>query len=152
MSKGRLARMPEALAAAVLVILVVGVVASAQTTPTPASAATPVAPASGGPDSVTIDKIKNLWEGVNFNHSSHSGYAESCKKCHHDGPPGEYLACGECHRTTNVIETPNDGTSLKAAYHRQCIGCHREMGAGPTNKCTDCHAKRAADAATPTPR
>jgi hypothetical protein len=147
MSRRTQTRIPEALAAAVFLLLVVGVMASAATTPTPAPTATPAPAANRGPASVTIDKIKNLWEGVNFNHASHVGYAEKCASCHHHQPEGSTLACYECHRTNNAVESPNDGTSLKAAFHKQCIGCHSSMGAGPTG-CADCHAKRAA--ATPT--
>jgi len=146
--KRKLTRIPEALVAAVMMLLVVGVVASAQTGPNPPPAATPTPAPNRGPDRVTIDKIKNLWEGVNFNHTSHVGYADKCASCHHNSPEGVTPACSDCHRTGNIVDSPAAGTSLKAAFHKQCIGCHRDMGAGPTDHCVDCHARRAA--VTPT--
>ena len=122
--------------------------------------------ASDAPEEVSIDSIKELYDGVVFDHLSHIDFADGrCAKCHHNtaGVPmskkicvechkksvteGDKLACGDCHKLhpfaavhmkkKEFLLYHIDKPSLKAAYHLKCIGCHKEQGA-PTG-CTDCH-------------
>ena len=94
-----------------------------------------------GPENITLDGISNKYEPVNFSHEMHTEVVESCAKCHHT-PPGETLACSDCHGPPFDPENLSK-PGLKGAYHRQCIGCHRDSESGPMG-CTDCHAKRGA--------
>ncbi|HPM76504.1 MAG TPA: cytochrome c3 family protein [bacterium] len=118
-------------------LLLVGVYANAEP-PKEQPAATPN-PASDLPDMVTIESIKNIYEGVDFTHKGHfESYgldALGCADCHHHGPQGVYPACSECHSKSGKVEGVQDRTSLRAAYHKQCGGCHK------INKCADCHTK-----------
>jgi hypothetical protein len=92
-----------------------------------------------GPETIILKKIMNKYEPVSFSHEMHTGVAENCAQCHHT-PPGENLACSECHGAP-FDPTDLNKPGLKGAYHRQCIGCHKDVGSGPTG-CTDCHAKK----------
>lgn len=122
---------------------------------------------SDAPDSLTIDSIKNLYDGVEFDHESHVDFAEeNCAECHHNtvGVPmkekrcsechqqsitgREKVACGDCHslQPFAAVQLKKmeerflyhiDKPSLKAAYHLNCLMCHKEQGA-PTG-CNDCH-------------
>lgn len=94
---------------------------------------------SKGPETVTIDSLLDKYEPVAFSHQFHTEAVDDCARCHHT-PPGETLACSDCH---GAPFDPEDLSKpgLKGAYHRQCLGCHRDADSGPTG-CTDCHAKR----------
>ena len=125
---------------------------------------------TGGPGQVRIDRLANLFDGVDFDHAAHVEIAGDCATCHHhttgDGPGGE--RCGRCHaqspKSANVAchachETDPftaahlerkagdryqyhvDKPGLKAAYHWNCLGCHEDSG-GPTG-CEDCHGRNA---------
>ena len=115
-----------------------------------------------------LDRMKNLFEGVSFDHDMHVEVTEEnctlchhhtagtpptdplCLKCHKDSEEADSPACYLCHVIDNfsadnlkkLSETPflyhPNRPGLKAAYHRNCLGCHQEEGA-PTG-CLDCHA------------
>lgn len=119
------------------------------------------------PDTITLDVLAELYDGVIFDHDMHTMMTESCSVCHHHtaGPPvvDSYCAkchdgskevttvsCQDCHSNERVtaesmhlawLESPfhDDVPDLKAAYHLSCIGCHQEIGA-PVG-CVDCHNK-----------
>ena len=97
--------------------------------------------AAKGPENIILDGIANKYEPVNFSHEMHTEVVDGCAKCHHT-PPGETLACSDCHGPPFDPENLSK-PGLKGAYHRQCIGCHRDSESGPMG-CTDCHAKRGA--------
>lgn len=115
-----------------------------------------------------LDSVKNLYEGVSFDHDMHIEITdENCTACHHhtagtapvdplcvtchaDSPEADDPSCRSCH-AKDVFDADNmkknwetpllhhrNKPGLKAAYHRNCLGCHEEVGA-PTG-CTDCHA------------
>ncbi|MBW2038837.1 MAG: cytochrome c3 family protein [Deltaproteobacteria bacterium] len=92
-----------------------------------------------GLETLTLDSISKRYEPVIFSHEMHTEVAESCAACHHT-PPGETLACSDCH-TTPLDPENKSKLGLKGAYHMQCLGCHRDAESGPMG-CTDCHAKR----------
>lgn len=119
------------------------------------------------PDTVTMDALSELYDGVIFDHDMHVMMTEGCAVCHHHttGAPvfDSYCAkchdgsktvatvsCRDCHSRERVtagsmrlarLESPyhDDVPDLKAAYHLSCIGCHQEIGA-PVG-CIDCHNK-----------
>ncbi|PLX47791.1 MAG: class III cytochrome C [Desulfobulbaceae bacterium] len=115
-----------------------------------------------------LDSVKNLYEGVSFDHDMHIEITgEDCTACHHhtagtapvdplcvtchaNSPEADDPSCKSCH-AKDVFDADNmkknwdtpllhhrNKPGLKAAYHRNCLGCHEEIGA-PTG-CTDCHA------------
>ncbi len=93
------------------------------------------------PEEITLEKMGEFYEAVEFAHSDHTDYAEEgCAECHHHQPAGEpNKSCGFCHKrelfpSADKMNIPG----LKGAYHRQCVGCHVSYGSGPT-ECTDCH-------------
>jgi len=94
---------------------------------------------SQGPESITIERLSNRYEPVVFSHEAHTKVVENCVKCHHT-PPGETIACSDCH-TTPLDKENESMLGLKGAYHLQCVGCHRDSQSGPIG-CTDCHAKK----------
>ena len=115
-----------------------------------------------------LDSMKNLYEGVSFDHDMHiEATEENCTECHHhtagtpptdplcvtchaNSPEADDPSCKSCHvkdvfaaeNMKKAWETPllnhRSKPSLKAAYHQNCLGCHEQNGA-PTG-CTDCHA------------
>lgn len=125
----------------VLMLMLIGAVANAETTPSQADEASLTPTPTPVPDKITIDRIVNLWQAVEFTHGDHVDYAENCAACHHHSAQGVTPACSQCHSTSQVADSSTTGLSLKAAYHKQCIGCHQDMGSGP-EKCIECHAKR----------
>ncbi|MCX7797618.1 MAG: hypothetical protein N2249_03235 [Melioribacter sp.] len=94
-----------------------------------------------GPRILTINKIKetDIYEPVIFSHLAHAEMAEisgGCRTCHHYNPPGNVIACSECHglqRKREDVSKPD----LKGAFHRQCMNCHRAWS-GNTD-CLVCH-------------
>lgn len=122
------------------------------------------------PESVEINILADLYQGVEFDHQMHVGIAEDCSVCHHHttgtGTVDPYcarchsgsaeqasVACQDCHLanpfSAEAIQAKGeknpfhvDVYGLKGAYHRNCMGCHQEMG-GPTG-CQDCHARTVA--------
>lgn len=124
--------------------------------------------AENPPDSITLDSIAKLYEGVVFDHAMHVGVADSCATCHHHGTGAPVqdencarchsgsekkaiVACQECHssqpfsaasvnlKEKDIKRYHRDKPGLKGAYHQNCLGCHEEMG-GPTG-CEDCHPR-----------
>ncbi len=119
------------------------------------------------PDVITMDQLADLYDGVVFDHETHTMMTEGCAVCHHHtlgGPVfNDYcakchdgseevatVACSDCHSKERItagsmrlaeLESPfhDDLPDLKGAYHLSCLGCHQEMGA-PVG-CTDCHSK-----------
>ncbi len=94
---------------------------------------------------------------VLFNHQMHldaSGYAVSCRDCHHHPEDGsETRACGSCHKEPEAGKIAATGCydcheaeDLKGtkvvkradAFHAQCINCHKNFGSGPV-ECSQCH-------------
>lgn len=73
-------------------------------------------------------------------HTSESGYALSCRDCHHeleDDDDTDVSSCGECHAPDEADE---DAPKRADAFHMQCTGCHEEYDAGPIEKeCSSCH-------------
>jgi hypothetical protein len=127
--------------------------------------------AADEPESVVLDSLANLYEGVEFDHMMHTELGEDCSVCHHhttgtgpendncarchaDSPENDVVACSGCHeanpfaaevlqeKSENRLLYHNDKPGLKAVYHLNCISCHEEMD-GPTG-CQDCHARTAA--------
>ena len=96
------------------------------------------------PETVVLDHLTEVYDGVTFSHAEHAEMAEEgCATCHHHTPVGVYKKCGSCHEK-RLFESDVDKLNilnLKAAYHRQCIECHVEWESGPTG-CTECHAIR----------
>ncbi|MBU0484357.1 MAG: cytochrome c family protein [Proteobacteria bacterium] len=125
--------------------------------------------AESGPESATLDRLANLYEAVNFNHSAHVDITEGncaechhhttgavptnpkCLKCHPGGQESDSMACQDCHSAKRFevaylteIESNTqlyhiDKPGLKGAYHQKCMGCHQTTG-GPTG-CQDCHVR-----------
>jgi hypothetical protein len=123
--------------------------------------------AMDAPDSVEIDILADLFQGVEFDHQMHVDLAQDCSVCHHHttGTGTVDLYCARCHDSfeeqanvacqnchladpfsaaaiqakgeTNLFHVDVNG--LKGAYHRNCMGCHEQMD-GPTG-CQDCHAR-----------
>ena len=91
------------------------------------------------PETITINKLKNLYSEVEFPHSDHFDYADDCSTCHHHSD--EPVSCVKCHKPIKVYRYEGikrkTGLGLKGAYHKRCIGCHKESS-GPVG-CTDCH-------------
>jgi len=123
--------------------------------------------AMDAPDSVEIDILADLYQGVAFDHQMHVDLAQDCSVCHHHttgtGTVDPYcarchdryeeqatVACQDCHLadpfSATAIQAKGetnrfhvDVNGLKGAYHRNCMGCHERMD-GPTG-CQDCHAR-----------
>ncbi len=120
------------------------------------------------PDTIQIDSLSHLYNGVNFNHAMHIDIAGGCAVCHHRGPGAlaKNEKCGQCHpnaeqeqvkacrachpadpfsaatlreRDSQGSRHHSDILGLKGAYHQGCTGCHAEMG-GPTG-CQGCHSR-----------
>lgn len=120
------------------------------------------------PETVKLDKLAKLYEGVEFDHEMHTEIADDCTVCHHHtvGMPSSNENCSKCHNTETVpgkvacadchaldpfsaeylaANAPGNGhyhidkPGLKAAYHLNCLNCHEEMG-GPEG-CEDCHER-----------
>lgn len=91
-----------------------------------------------GPATITLGILSKRHEPVIFSHEMHIEAVERCATCHHT-PPGETLACSDCHTTPFDPESTSE-LGLKGAYHHQCLGCHRDSESCPVG-CTDCHAK-----------
>lgn len=107
-----------------------------------ASVAEPPPGAKEPPDTVELNRIAEVYEGVSFSHTEHAEMAdEGCATCHHQTPPGVYKKCATCHEKRLFDENKLNVLNLKAAYHRQCITCHVEWESGPTG-CTECHEIR----------
>lgn len=119
------------------------------------------------PDTITLDSLENLYDGVRFNHAGHIRLLKDCAGCHHHttGTLVEDANCARCHRNSSETKVVacrgchapqpfsatalkekranpklyhQDKPGLKGAYHLNCMGCHQKMG-GPTG-CRDCHA------------
>jgi len=117
------------------------------------------------PESITLDRLQNLYSAVVFDHQTHSEIY-SCDNCHHlKNGSSDQNHCHKCHAAemeTKVVscsvchlekmaafqekKIPQqklttfyhiDIPTLKGAMHLQCAGCHREEG-GPTG-CLECH-------------
>jgi hypothetical protein len=98
----------------------------------------------GGPESLTLSSLENIYQPVVFSHNMHAEIAEDCAACHHNSPAGQTPSCGDCHGEPFNPENLNM-PGLKGAYHLQCMDCHKEIG-GPVG-CTQCHAKKVTEAA-----
>lgn len=123
--------------------------------------------ANSFPETIEINVLSDLYEGVVFDHSLHIMMSDGCAVCHHhttgtpvvdpycakchaaDGPL-EVVSCQDCHsheavtaetmrEREDVYRYHDDKPDLKAAYHLSCLGCHKEFGA-PAG-CEDCHAR-----------
>ncbi len=106
------------------------------------SVSEPAPGAKEPPDTVELNQISEVYEGVTFSHAEHAEMAdEGCATCHHYTPPGVYKKCAACHEKRIFEEDKLNVLNLKAAYHRQCIECHVEWESGPTG-CTECHEIR----------
>jgi hypothetical protein len=123
-------------------------------------------PESGGPATIQIDRLEDLYGPVTFDHAKHAtSYADGCGDCHHqhrdyDKQPCKrchaidaaqfkasvvrsFPACSKCHGDYDAadVETP----SLKVAYHETCFSCHKKLGdvgETPANCNQKCHAKK----------
>jgi len=120
------------------------------------------------PDTVVLDSLVDLYQGVDFDHEMHTEIAEDCTVCHHHsvGIPATDERCAPCHNTESVLKSVAckdchsaepfsaqylseketevghyhlDKPGLKAAYHLNCLNCHVETG-GPDG-CEDCHER-----------
>jgi hypothetical protein len=111
------------------------------------------------PENVTIDIMKDQYEGATFPHrkivqalsegiqkselaSYFHGEAQTmCAGCHHHSPASVTPPkCASCHGISPSPE-PDGRPGLKGAYHSQCIGCHQEMGIEKpmATDCVSCH-------------
>jgi predicted CXXCH cytochrome family protein len=147
----------------ITLILTAGALTLLATAISPAKAADPE---PGGPATIQIDRLVDLYGPVTFDHAKHAAsYADGCGDCHHqhsgyDKNPCKrchsidaaqfkaavtrnFGACGKCHGDYDsaALDTP----SLKVAYHEVCFSCHRETGdVGKTPASCEqlCHAKK----------
>ena len=114
------------------------------------------------PKEVTIDIIKDKYEGAKFPHRMilrrledkikdsrmanffHGDNLTLCAGCHHNSPAStQPPKCASCHgKTTKASSDGRPG--LMGAYHGQCITCHQKMNIEKpaANDCTSCHKKR----------
>ncbi|MBC2715046.1 MAG: cytochrome C [Desulfobacteraceae bacterium] len=119
-------------------------------------------PENETPETVTIDIMKDQYEGATFPHRKivqallartqqsklakhfHNGEQTLCTGCHHFTPASVTPPkCASCHGKAPMPE-PDGRPGLKGAYHGQCIGCHQEMGIEKpvSTDCTSCHQLR----------
>ncbi|MBE0499932.1 MAG: cytochrome c3 family protein [Desulfuromonadales bacterium] len=120
------------------------------------------------PEQVSIDRLSDLFEGVEFDHAMHTELGEDCSVCHHhttgtgttdercischaDSKEVATVGCSDCHvaapfssehinrKSLEIYQFHIDTPGLKGAYHWNCIGCHEKVD-GPT-ECVDCHAR-----------
>jgi hypothetical protein len=127
-----------------------------------------ILPGSALAEVFELDSMKNLYEGVYFDHDMHIEVTgDDCTVCHHhtvgtapvdplcvtchaNSPESDDPRCSSCHvkdvfaaeNMRKIWDTPRlyhrGKPSLKAAYHQGCLGCHEQNDA-PAG-CTDCHA------------
>jgi hypothetical protein len=131
-------------------------------------AVAPLTWAATAPDTIEINSLTSLYNGVKFNHAKHITYQRDCAVCHHhtNGAPATDSRCVKCHRggheaatmackgchvkepfsaagLQNQFSDPQryhqDKPGLKVAFHLSCMGCHAKQG-GPTG-CLDCHTQ-----------
>ena len=109
------------------------------------------------PENVTIDIMKDHYEGATFPHRKivqalygriqkselavhfHGDAQTMCTGCHHNSPASVMPPrCASCH---GILPEPDGRPGLKGAYHAQCIGCHQEMGIEKpvATDCISCH-------------
>jgi hypothetical protein len=120
------------------------------------------------PDTVMLDQLVHLYEGVEFDHEYHTEIVDDCTGCHHHsvGIPTTNEKCAKCHSSEDVLDTVacvdchavepfsaeylsqkeadkdayhQDKPGLKAAYHLNCLNCH--IAAGGPEGCEDCHER-----------
>lgn len=104
--------------------------------------------AEDAPEFIKIDTLEDRYHASIFSHRLHAEMAlmsGGCASCHHHNPPGEILACVDCHEPT-ILREDLSKPGLKGAYHKQCLNCHRSWS-HETN-CIVCHARKA-DTTTP---
>jgi len=114
------------------------------------------------PEKVTIDVLKDKYEGAKFPHRMiirkledrikdsrmvgffHSDNTTLCAGCHHNSPAStQPPKCASCHGKTT--KAANDGRpGLTGAYHGQCITCHQKMNIEKpaATDCKSCHKER----------
>lgn len=88
------------------------------------------------PGIIQLDRIKNLYEPVIFDHQNHAkmgNMGKGCLECHHYSSPKDISPCWECHSDPKTLAQPG----LKGAYHRQCMGCHQNWS--HSTACENCH-------------
>jgi hypothetical protein len=111
------------------------------------------------PETVTIDIMKDLYEGAALPHRKivrtlsngaqqsqlathfHGTEKTLCAGCHHHSPLSTTPPkCASCHGLSSATE-PDGRPGLKGAYHGQCIRCHQEMGIEKpaATDCAACH-------------
>ncbi|KAA3612196.1 MAG: hypothetical protein DWQ05_19540 [Calditrichaeota bacterium] len=92
---------------------------------------------------VTIDTLANLYEPSIFKHKLHAEMSAlstgGCASCHHNNPPGDILACIECHKP-GALRDDLTVIGLKGAYHGQCLNCHRDWS--HDTDCIKCHVEK----------
>jgi len=125
--------------------------------------------AADAPETVEIDSLAKLYNGVHFDHAMHTEIAScgqchhhttgdkvtdpNCVRCHAKSGEADTVACRDCHsrerfskEDLSKLDNPHlyhiDKPGLKGAYHLNCVECHQKMG-GPTG-CQDCHGMTAA--------
>jgi hypothetical protein len=114
------------------------------------------------PEKVTMDVLKDKYEGAKFPHRMiirkledgvkdsrmagffHGDNITLCAGCHHNSPATTNPPkCASCHGKT--IKAANDGRpGLIGAYHGQCITCHQKMNIEKpaATDCKSCHKER----------
>ena len=121
------------------------------------------------PEVVVLDKLENLYTGVEFDHEYHLDIADDITYCHHHtvGIPPANEKCHKCHNAANVLESVAcvnchssepfsaqylsekeaqrdiyhiDKPGLRAAYHLNCLKCHVEMAGPSQSEATPCPA------------
>ncbi len=123
------------------------------------AASQPLVPEKEIPENVTIDVMKDLYDGATFPHrkiiqtlaariqdNKLAGYFHGtpqtmCAGCHHHSPASVTPPkCASCHGISPSPE-PDGRPGLKGAYHGQCIRCHQEMGIEKpvATDCVACH-------------
>ncbi|MDA3896643.1 MAG: hypothetical protein PF482_10910, partial [Desulfobacteraceae bacterium] len=109
------------------------------------------------PENVTINIMKDQYEGATFPHRKivqalyagiqknklavhfHRDAQTMCTGCHHNSPASVMPPkCASCH---GILPEQDGRPGLKGAYHAQCIGCHQEMGIEKpvATDCISCH-------------
>jgi hypothetical protein len=123
-------------------------------------------PEPGGPATIQIDRLVDLYGPVTFDHDKHATrYAEGCGDCHHQHREADKQPCKRCHAIdaeqfkasvtrsfrpcsnchTEYDPSALDTPSLKVAYHEVCFSCHRktgDVGKTPASCGQLCHSKK----------
>ncbi len=117
-------------------------------------------PGENIPERVTIKRLSNQYEPVDFPHKKvvtalvenmkddklagyfHNRQGTICQGCHHYSPLSSRPPnCGNCHVKQWDRDNPSK-PGILGAYHQQCLGCHKVMKIEKPVGCTECHKEK----------